>query len=604
MNHYIDVIAQFGWTQAWQVSVVALMMLALVRLCCRSRPHLAYLFLLVALAKCLVPPVVTVPWSIFNHSELPQTTSIAQSDRNQVAWSGSSINSLPSTGTSALQAEAAAASATNPHAVGFSDRLSQAKTILAVLWVCGAFVVAVWILTTWLNQLGLIKRTSLPADARMVAKLQGIAGRIGLKRKVRLLVSSDSRLGPCCYGLIRPTIVVPEWLIAKESPRTVEQVLAHELMHIRRGDQFVAFLQVVAVVFWWFHPLVWLVSRGLSREREKCCDDEVIVKAGCEPASYVQALLNVLKKQRASGARFLVTGIRSVEVTKARLERIMATRNRICGGTPKSHWAAFVVMLLLVVPAGSAVSVGADRWERRSPFQNVQVKNDRVEVRVEGKQYVLLAIDELPTKDILKSSRKQFGNLWEKRFVEDLVEVMGGMGHMPGPTVTLKLSELDTGKVVTLREVPMTKDNRQAIYRARHRGGGANAKSAQADRIGNLVSSFVKASKEGDAGRVSRLLAKGNNTRNYIETTKKLLDADVNLTRFGYIEATPRQAIAATEFFRFEKGDEGQGMYCVVYRCSLRNGEWVISDIDLENLEGFAQELVRFVDKSREVATR
>ncbi len=72
----------------------------------------------------------------------------------------------------------------------------------------------------------------------------------------------------------------------------IEPILAHELIHVRRGDAWTALAQVLATTVWWFHPLIWRSSQQLSRQREKCCDEAVVAITGCNGACYAQELIN------------------------------------------------------------------------------------------------------------------------------------------------------------------------------------------------------------------------------------------------------------------------------------------------------------------------
>jgi len=104
-------------------------------------------------------------------------------------------------------------------------------------------------------------------------------------------------------------------------------------------------------------------------------------------------------------------------------------------------------------------------WARLSPFTQVQcLDGDNVQVRFDGTNYELLSIDDLPTAKILQASRKQFGELWEKRFVEDIVEVLTGMGHPPGDNVKLALRDPQTAKTRTVERAPLTHENRRKVY--------------------------------------------------------------------------------------------------------------------------------------------
>jgi hypothetical protein len=110
----------------------------------------------------------------------------------------------------------------------------------------------------------------------------------------------------------------------------------------------------------------------------------------------------------------------------------------------------------------------ADRYPKLAPFSAVRWKGATPEVKVKGVWYELLAIDGTEAKEIVKFCKDKEEKLWQKRFEEDLVEMMARMGHEPGEKVTLKLRDLKTGEAEVLEDVPNTHENRQAIWRARH----------------------------------------------------------------------------------------------------------------------------------------
>ena len=106
-------------------------------------------------------------------------------------------------------------------------------------------------------------------------------------------------------------------------------------------------------------------------------------------------------------------------------------------------------------------------FAKLSPFTEVSCDEDKALVTFSGKRYELVSIDGLTTKQILYFCRKAFAARWEKRFAEDLVEVMSGMGREVGSSVNLALKELDTNNVITVPDAPMTADNRRAVWKNR-----------------------------------------------------------------------------------------------------------------------------------------
>lgn len=114
-----------------------------------------------------------------------------------------------------------------------------------------------------------------------------------------------------------------------------------------------------------------------------------------------------------------------------------------------------LLVLLLVAPAE------AGDYEKAAPWNGVRFVGEGVEVRVDDAWHELISIDGLATKEILAFVKEEYGSKWQKRFGEDLVEVLSRMGKAPGGSVALVLRK--GGAEVRLPKVAMTKDNRRAV---------------------------------------------------------------------------------------------------------------------------------------------
>ena len=111
---------------------------------------------------------------------------------------------------------------------------------------------------------------------------------------------------------------------------------------------------------------------------------------------------------------------------------------------------------------------GASRvtYSKRSPFTGVRWVEDQPEVQVGEEWFKFVSLDDIPTSDILSFSRDTYGSDWKKRFAEDLVELLTRMGHPPGDAVTLVLKSPVSLETFEWEGVPMTEENRQAVYNA------------------------------------------------------------------------------------------------------------------------------------------
>ncbi len=106
--------------------------------------------------------------------------------------------------------------------------------------------------------------------------------------------SAASFLEPGLIGIFRPVILLPEGLARSLTREELNAVLAHELTHLARRDNFTAALHMLVETIFWFHPLVWWISRRLVEERERACDENVLA-TGNAPLVYAQSILKVCR---------------------------------------------------------------------------------------------------------------------------------------------------------------------------------------------------------------------------------------------------------------------------------------------------------------------
>ncbi len=79
-----------------------------------------------------------------------------------------------------------------------------------------------------------------------------------------------------------------------------------------------------------------------------------------------------------------------------------------------------------------------------------------------------MSIDGVAAGKILETAREFHGVFWEKRFAEDIVEVMDRLGHRPGDTVKLVVRDPASGDISTFDRVAMTGEHRVKIYASAH----------------------------------------------------------------------------------------------------------------------------------------
>ncbi|QDT39959.1 MraY-like glycosyltransferase [Gimesia alba] len=107
-----------------------------------------------------------------------------------------------------------------------------------------------------------------------------------------------------------------------------------------------------------------------------------------------------------------------------------------------------------------------DEYPKISPFAAVRWQESQPEVKLGEEWFKLIALDGLLASEIVEFSKQTYGDKWQKRFEEDLVELLTRMGHPPKDKVTLEVQSLDSSEKQIRKDVPMTKENRAAIRRA------------------------------------------------------------------------------------------------------------------------------------------
>lgn len=195
----------------------------------------------------------------------------------------------------------------------------RAEAWLLLGWAAGALALAGVTLAQWLR-VRRLARGARPATPELAARLERAATRLGLRRVVRLRLA-DSPHGPLVLGLFRPVILLPERLVAELTPAQLDDVLLHELAHVRRGDLWTGHAQALLQILWWWHPLVWLANRLLDRAREEAADEAVVAALDREPPRYAETLVAVARLVTARPG--LTLGFLGI------LERRSALRRRI-----------------------------------------------------------------------------------------------------------------------------------------------------------------------------------------------------------------------------------------------------------------------------------
>ena len=168
-----------------------------------------------------------------------------------------------------------------------------------LLWAAGA-VFSLARLAVGSLRVRAIVRAAVPlADREWSFAAADLSGRLGLRRRVRLLASAEVPVAMTA-GIRRPVLLLHE--NARKWPADRRRVvLLHELAHVRRSDWLTFLVAELAAAVYWFHPLVWLARREARWSGERACDD-LVLDSGTKPSVYAAHLLGIVRTF-APGAR-------------------------------------------------------------------------------------------------------------------------------------------------------------------------------------------------------------------------------------------------------------------------------------------------------------
>jgi beta-lactamase regulating signal transducer with metallopeptidase domain len=170
-----------------------------------------------------------------------------------------------------------------------------------------------------------LARRATPVDAdaalRSLLQIRTVGARVG--RTAEFCTSTEVER-PSVFGFFRARILIPPALMERLTAHELQQVVVHEMEHLRRADDWTNLLQKMALVLFPLNPALLWVERRLCAERELACDDRVLRSSGGRKA-YAICLTRLAEYSMLRRSLSLVLGAweRRSEVAR-RVHRILS----------------------------------------------------------------------------------------------------------------------------------------------------------------------------------------------------------------------------------------------------------------------------------------
>lgn len=212
-----------------------------------------YFVWLIGLLKILIPPVIKLPAFMSNATFIPD---------NQIP-----VVLMPEIYTSAANLP-----------------MLSYQGYLFIAWAAIVLILIAY----WLYQV-------IQFRIRMIRSCIDITGRRLFDRKILngdkvRIFTGPGITTPFTRGVFKPKIYLPESVLSWQE-NELNALVLHEYAHIKRKDLLFITLQNIVQLLFFFHPLVWLASRQISRYREKACDDFAIHALQGKALEYGKLLL-------------------------------------------------------------------------------------------------------------------------------------------------------------------------------------------------------------------------------------------------------------------------------------------------------------------------
>jgi len=254
------------------------------------------------------------------------------------------------------------------HGAASSSSAMQPRTVrLGAGWSLG--IAALWAVISMVR-LGLLvgqgirlgrlwREARRISDSELSPQVKSALGGLVLRKVDLCATSSESVDRPSVIGFFAPKILVPDWLLQQLSNTELEQIVLHEMEHLRRGDDWLNLVQKLCLAVSPLNPaLVW-IERKLCRERELACDDGVLQTTSA-PTVYARCLTMLAEKsleRRSFGLASLALGILGAFARESELSRrVYGILYRKPGLSPMLSRAVATLVILGLVGAGTELA--------------------------------------------------------------------------------------------------------------------------------------------------------------------------------------------------------------------------------------------------------
>ncbi len=210
------------------------------------------------------------------------------------------------------------------------------------------------------------------------SKLTSILNRywnINFQGEVRIYESKKVST-PITYGWLKPIILFPIGWVNHLSVEEVSMILKHELAHIARNDYLKNIVINSITVFFYYHPVIWILRRHIDQERESACDQMALGKEG-DVFLYSKTLLKVGELSLLNQPKLVMSMTENKNSLKTRIERLFDKKREY------KYYPSLLIISFLIIFLMSAY--GYSEYNGKRKVEKLELL-DKVEEIIELKE--------------------------------------------------------------------------------------------------------------------------------------------------------------------------------------------------------------------------
>jgi bla regulator protein BlaR1 len=256
-------------------------------------------------------------------------------------------------------------------------------------WIAGMMVMTILVIKSALR-LRTLRKSALPLQNPEVRRLyKQCLYEMKITRNIPVYSTAFLK-SPVIAGLLRPCIYLPIHLISdyastdKNRPpqcgisncnmSNMRFMLLHELQHYKHKDTFVSFLMNLAIIIYWFNPLVWYAMKQMRSDKEVACDTSVLEMLKEEDyADYGNTLINFAEQISLSPFPFASGLGGNMKQMRRRIINIAAYEKPTPWKKLKGMTAFLLITILLLglAPFISTYAADENHYQWKASSQNI-----------------------------------------------------------------------------------------------------------------------------------------------------------------------------------------------------------------------------------------